>query len=271
MDIAINKPKQTSLLKKLKRLWGLFLKFNDARKISKHFSRYFLIIDAQKPELKKVVYGIRHQVYCIEEQFEPANDNQQERDEFDAYSLHCVLQHLGSQSFAGTVRVVWPKQDNEVIPIERYCSDSITELEYHPSNFPKGSVCEISRLAVPFDFRRRQADKFDGSGTGVINESDYSEDELRCFPFIAIGLYLAAAGQVYNHRIPHTYVMMEPRLAKSMAFIGIKFKQIGPPVYYHGVRAPYYISHDVFFEHLSPSFNVMFDLIRNQLKVQSLG
>ncbi len=124
---------------------------------------------------------------------------------------------------------------------------------------------------MPFDFRRRQADKFDGSGTGVINESDYSEDELRCFPFIAIGLYLAAAGQVYNHRIPHTYVMMEPRLAKSMAFIGIKFKQIGPPVYYHGIRAPYYISQDVFFEHLSPSFNVMFDLIRNQLKVQSLG
>ncbi len=119
MDIAINKPKQTSLLKKLKRLWGLFLKFNDARKISKHFSRYFLMLDAQKPELKNVVYGIRYQVYCIEEEFEPANDTQQERDEFDAYSLHCVLQHLGSQSFAGTVRVVWPKHDNEVLPIER--------------------------------------------------------------------------------------------------------------------------------------------------------
>ena len=53
----------------------------------------------------------------------------------------------------------------------------------------------------------------------VINESDYSEDELRCFPFIAIGLYLAAAGQVYNHRIPHTYVMMEPQAKKSMAFM----------------------------------------------------
>ena len=90
MDISVdivNKPKQTSLLKKLKRLWGLFLKFNDARKISKHFSRYFLMLDAQKPELKKVVYGIRYQVYCIEEEFEPANDTQQERDEFDAYSL----------------------------------------------------------------------------------------------------------------------------------------------------------------------------------------
>jgi N-acyl amino acid synthase of PEP-CTERM/exosortase system len=35
--------------------------------------------------------------------------------------------------------------------------------------------------------------------------------------------------------------MMEPRLARSLSFIGIPFQQIGPVIEYHGQRAPYYL------------------------------
>lgn len=108
-------------------------------------------------------------------------------------------------------------------------------------------------------------DKFAGAATGVINESTYSERELRCFPFIAIGLYLTAASVVIRNDIKHTYVMMEPRLARSMGFIGIKFEQLGPTVDYHGRRAPYYINPSLLMESLTPGFKLMLKNIQSKL------
>ncbi len=159
-----------------------------------------------------------------------------------------------------------PTKVAELLPIEKFCSDSITHETLHPKLFPREQICELSRLAVPAEYRRRQIDQFSGAATGVINQEVYSEKELRCFPFIAVGLYLAAASTVLNHNISHTYVMMEPRLARSMSFIGIKFEKIGPTIDYHGKRAPYYINPHLFFTHLSLGFKSMFNNIIKQLE-----
>ena len=146
--------------------------------------------------------------------------------------------------------------------------DAITNEELHPKNFNRNEICEISRLAVKADFRRRKTDQFKGSGTGVIQETSYSEVELRCFPFIAVGLYFSAASVILQNNIKHTYVMMEPRLARSLRFIGIKFDQLGPVVDYHGQRAPFYINPSLFYSSLRPSFGVMLRNIQNQVKKQ---
>ena len=61
--------------------------------------------------------------------------------------------------------------------------------------------------------------------------------------------------------LKHVYVMMEPRLARSMKFIGITFQQLGAPVEYHGLRAPYYISPDIFMKNLSPGFRSLYQTI----------
>jgi N-acyl amino acid synthase of PEP-CTERM/exosortase system len=114
-------------------------------------------------------------------------------------------------------------------------------------------------------FRRRQSDKFKGASTGAINTHSYSDTELRCFPFIAIGLYLSAASVVIEKDIKHTFVMMEPRLARSMRFVGIQFEQIGPTINYHGKRAPYYINPSLLMQNLSPSFKIMLRDIRKTL------
>ena len=126
------------------------------------------------------------------------------------------------------------------------------------------------RLAVPSRFRRRAMDKFDGAATGVINTQTYSEKELRCFPFIAVGLYFSAASLAMRNNIQHAYVMMEPRLARSMRFVGIKFEQIGPVVDYHGRRAPYYINQSMLLKSLSPGFKTMLTHIQHSM-YQSMG
>ena len=110
---------------------------------------------------------------------------------------------------------------------------------------------------MPNEFRRRQGDKYMGAAIGVIDQNTYSEQELRCFPFIAIGLYFSAASIVIEKGITHSFVMMEPRLARSLRLVGIHFEQIGPTVNYHGQRAPYYIDSTLLTETLTPSFQQM--------------
>ncbi|WP_100643396.1 PEP-CTERM/exosortase system-associated acyltransferase [Alteromonas facilis] len=257
-----------SVFDRVKKVMTGYSKLKEAKQISKHFADYLRPVVAESQESKSTVYNIRHQVYCEELGFEPVRDNEQESDDFDAFSIHAMIQHLQTGNFAGTVRVVHPTDESQQLPIEKYCLHSITDEELTPARFPRHSVCEISRLAVPERFRRRKADQFEGAATGVINTQTYSEQELRCFPFIAIGLYMSAASIVIAKNIPHTYVMMEPRLARSMSFLGIKFHKLGPTVEYHGQRAPYYINPALLMQNLTPAFKTMLRDIQQSIETQ---
>ncbi len=250
---------------KLGKLISGYSKLREANYISTHFATYLSPLVAQDEALKQEVFKIRHNVYCEELKFEAENEDKMEMDEFDPFSMHCLIKHVSSTHYAGTVRIVRPTQPNEQLPIEKYCLDSITNDVLNPAKYDRKDICEVSRLAVPKEFRRRQMDNFDGAAVGVINQSTYSETELRCFPFIAVGLYFAAAALALEQGIKHAYVMMEPRLARSMSFIGIKFTQIGPVVDYHGRRAPYYINQALLFENLNPSFRAMLKDINDSI------
>lgn len=257
---TLNRPSLfRSTTDKLNKLWKNYRKLREANAISKHFSTYLKPKVADNSELKSTVFAIRHNVYCEELKFEPLYPDGQEKDEFDAYSQHCLIQHIKTEQYAGTVRLVMPQKEGDLLPIEKFCLDSISHPEFTPAHFARNEICEISRLAVPEQFRRRQTDKFAGAATGVINEDTYSETELRCFPFIAIGLYLSAASVGIGSGLKHAFVMMEPRLARSMSFIGIKFVKIGPTIEYHGKRAPYYINAELLMKNLSPGFKRMLD------------
>jgi hypothetical protein len=53
-----------------------------------------------------------------------------------------------------------------------------------------------------------------------------------------------------------------------MALIGIKFKQLGEPVEYHGLRAPYYIDGKIFLQNLSPGFKALNQAIEKSIRPQ---
>jgi N-acyl amino acid synthase of PEP-CTERM/exosortase system len=238
---------------------------SDANSISSHFSQFLRPELANTEELKREIYRLRHQVYCSELKFEAEKPDGIEADNFDEHSVHCFVRHVATNRMAGTVRLITSANQEQLLPIEKFCSHSITDKEFAPWLFPRQDVCEISRLAVLSDFRRRQVDQFAGAATGAINIKSYSETELRCFPYIAICLYLAAASTAFRTDKKHAYVMMEPRLARSMAFIGIKFKQLGEPIEYHGRRAPYYINREMFLSELSPGYRKLLASIEREL------
>lgn len=241
---------------------------NAAQNIAEHFTQFLQPQAALTPALQNEVFRIRHNVYCEELAFEDIKEEGLERDEFDPQSVFAMIKHKPSNNFTSCVRLVKSMSSKQLLPIEKYCIKSITNKELHPSNFKRTEICEISRLAVKADFRRRKADQFQGSAIGAIEETIYSETELRCFPFIAIGLYMAAANLAIEGGIRHAYVMMEPRLARSMKFVGIHFHQLGEVVEYHGLRAPYYINPQIFMKNLSPGFKSLYDSIARDIRSQ---
>ena len=241
---------------------------NDVETIASHFASFFKPDVSNAKSSVEASFAIRHLVYAEELKLEPENERKLETDEFDAQSIHCLIQHVATQRFAGTVRIIRSTTPAEKLPIEKYCEHSISNEQLHPSNFAREDIVEISRLAVPSEFRRRQMDQFDGAATGGINEATYSEKELRCFPFIAIGLYLTATAVLMQHNIHHCYVMVEPRLARSMRLVGLAFEQIGPVVDYHGKRAPFFINPMQVRDALRPGFKDLLETIIDKIKTQ---
>jgi len=214
---------------------------DEAEVIAQHFSTYLKPQLAKTDLLKQEVYKLRYQVYCEELHFEETNTHHIEQDEFDARSIHCFIRHVSSGTLAGTLRMIATRNSDELLPMEKFCPQAITDEHLRPRNFLPHQICEISRLAVPLAFRKRLVDQFPGGATGAINELTFSTQELRFFPYIAICLYLSAIALCHKNRIHHVFVMMEPRLARSLNFVGIHFTQIGEPVEYHGKRAAYYV------------------------------
>lgn len=238
---------------------------NDASVISSHFSQYLRPQIATTEALKHEVYHLRHQVYCEELNFEDIKESYEEYDEFDTRAIHCFIRHLSSESMAGTVRLITTQHTEEQLPMEKFCSHAIDHPDWAPSCFPRDSICEMSRLAVPENFRKRSIDKFKGAATGAINEHVFSETELRCFPYIAVCLYMAATAMAIRSNRHNVFVMMEPRLARSLTFVGIKFYQIGKLIDFHGKRAPYYIDARVLPKTLSSGYCKLLESVENDL------
>ncbi|MCC5451111.1 PEP-CTERM/exosortase system-associated acyltransferase [Rheinheimera sp. UJ51] len=237
----------------------------DAKNISEHFSHYLQPTIANSHALREEVYRLRHQVYCEELQFEQTNSVHQEKDDFDEHAIHCFVRHLSSKQLAGTVRLIYSRQPEELLPIEKYCAHAITDKHIFPGRFAREEICEISRLAVPAAFRKRAVDNFAGAATGAIDHTTFSATELRCFPYIAICLYMSAAAMSYKTKRYYGFVMMEPRLAKSLSYVGIKFHQLGDAVEYHGLRAAYFIDSRELRKTLSGGYQSLLKSVEHEL------
>jgi len=98
------------------------------------FQKYFSVKLANTQELKQQVYNIRYHVYCKEFEFESIEScpNEMETDEYDDYSLHCLIIHNTTDIPAACVRLV-PKINFEyetqgqfdLLPFEKFCADSL--------------------------------------------------------------------------------------------------------------------------------------------------
>jgi N-acyl amino acid synthase of PEP-CTERM/exosortase system len=101
------------------------------------------------------------------------------------------------------------------------------------------NLCEISRLVVHTDFRRRSGERV--SPLGRLEYFDITALERRTFPLLSLALFLAATAMVVHSGREHVYAMMELRLARLLRRSGLNFQRVGEVIDYHGLRAAYHI------------------------------
>ncbi len=204
------------------------------------FNQYFEMVPALSDELKNEVYKLRFQVYCNETHFEDPlqHPGEMEYDEFDEISIHYLVRHRKTNTFAATTRLILPDHNNpdKLFPIEIH-----SKIDNHDllNKIPRNKLAEVSRFCVSKEFKRRKYDKED-SLTGIHDNSIalISEDERRTFPHITIALIACQIRISKEHDIHYWFAVMEPALLRFLSTLGIRFTSIGPITEYHGKRKP---------------------------------
>ncbi len=236
------------------------------------YREYFSITMADTDELRKEVYRLRYEVYCRELGWEdPANfPDGLEKDIYDDCSRHCLLKHKRTGVYAGTVRMVMTEKsplNRPPIPMVEHCADTLFDGPIRPDRLAVGSYGEISRLALHSEFRRRAAERLSPDGQGE-HLFEWTQTERRRFPHIALGLYLGASAVGLAAGAGGVYAMMEPRLARHLRFAGIRFEQVGEPVSFRGLRAPYYISRKALLRYLSRPLRKLLFAIADDMQLE---
>jgi N-acyl amino acid synthase of PEP-CTERM/exosortase system len=202
------------------------------------FNQYFTIQRAESQAVLDDIYRIRYGVYCQEFGYDLPSKQGLEQDQFDNYSSHCLLTHKSSGINVGCIRVISLPEENKSIelPFITHCADSFYPEQLDPEAITVSQVCELSRVAVVPQFRRRAGENKTKDGLAKIQD-DFNQ--TRRFPFITPSLYLAAGAIFLASQKQRLFVATEPRLINSLAKLGVRFQQVSELTNYHGQRAVY--------------------------------
>ncbi len=236
--------------------------------IAETFEKYFSIGVARTPEEKNKTYSIRYNVYCLEFGWEDKErfSGKMESDEFDDRSVHCLITHKPSGLGAGCIRMVTEGNgvSGESFPFERCCMDSIDAALMEGVEQTRERMCEISRLAVDGRFRRRNGEG--DSRYGRIEKLDFSPEELRVLPLIAVSAYLGATSICEITGRQEVFAMMEPFLPRLLRQSKIFFTRAGRDMDYHGTRALFHIRSDSVAANMRPELRPLYDLVNRRIR-----
>lgn len=236
------------------------------------FYHYFEMIPVDTEELKREVYKLRYQVYCLETGFETVDNCKQEMDadghpvylevdEFDERSVHCLILHKASNLYAATTRLILPSPDDvdAPFPIEVHCqlNERITGQEH------RAQLGETSRYAISRDFKRRAGEA--GTLAGVSDKTILRQDDgqRKSLPHLSMALVACLMRATRRNGIAYWYAVMEPALFRMLRRYGIFFREIGPGTDYHGLRVPCLINVDEMVASIAKTNRPVWELVTN--------
>ncbi|MGR9036195.1 MAG: PEP-CTERM/exosortase system-associated acyltransferase [Gammaproteobacteria bacterium] len=238
---------------------------NDLDLIS-HYQRYFFTLEATTPELKNQAYTIRYQVYYEEHKMVSEHNisGKTETDIWDQNSIHSLLFHKPSNEPIGTIRIIpLATSVTHTLPLEEHYSKPFDFNSTFISHLRQGRTGEVSRMAILSSFRRRNSD-YVYSNKPDDNDS-LSKEKRFIFKYIPMYLAFSANILVEKEKLDYVVSLMEPGLARLLIRFGIKLKQIGEPMDYYGMRAPYLIFTGETYSNLSFEYKGLYDVIKKEL------
>lgn len=237
-----------------------------APSLAADFSRTFDMKLAVDDSTRARVYAVRHQVFCQELGYPMQNDGHLEADTYDNQSLHCLLRHKPTQTDVGCLRLVLPLADGGGLPFEsfgmRYVDRNLLDWKALDSK----SCCEISRLAVVSQFRKRAGEQSNPEGIG--DEEEVDAFMRRRFPFLAVSLYHAVIALILQRNYHSVFMVIEPRLQRHLQRYGVVVRQVSPTFEYYGQRAVYVTTGEQFRREVSiwnTELRELFNAVHQQL------
>lgn len=193
------------------------------------YLKTFYVRLVENDEMRREAHRLRHQVYAIENGFEPPNEDEIERDDYDDRAPHALLYHRAFEEPLGTVRLVLPERGRAIrsLPIYGVCpAEIIDEAELPPER-----TGEISRFALSkMRFQRLLMSSKHGTPG--------QEDSRRVLSFACLGLITAVRQIARAHGITHVAAIMRPALLRRLQMLGLSFDRVHDPVEHHGLRVP---------------------------------
>jgi N-acyl amino acid synthase of PEP-CTERM/exosortase system len=192
------------------------------------YNSFFRTKRAASPALVRIAQAIRYQVYCLERKFEDEAEHDAclERDAFDGAAVHALLFHRPTSEAIGTARLI-PLSDTDALqPIRQLLRENGLRARDH---VPLATTCEISRFAISNQLRRRRCND------GAAEPAPECRGSLPC-----LGLIQELVRQSVARGLTHWAAVMEPKLLRMLAVMGIHFTPVGPLVDHHGLRQPSY-------------------------------
>jgi len=190
------------------------------------YNSYFRTQRADTPARIRAAQAIRYQVYCLERKFEDEAEHGDglERDAFDSAAVHALLIHRPTGDAIGTARLIPLNSSEALQPIRQLLRENgLRTRDY----VPLATTAEISRFAISNRFRRRSGDN------EAVRRSKECRSNLPC-----LGLIQELLRQSKARGLTHWAAVMEPKLLRMLAAMGIHFTPVGPLVSHHGLRQP---------------------------------
>lgn len=204
--------------------------------LGREFQRRFRVVLADTARLRDVCYHVRHAVYCEEFAFESVRGDARETDEWDAHSIHFLVQCVATGRYIGCARLIIPPVSYPCtpLPFERICENTIDHAVVDPKELPRESIAEVSRLAIIPDFRRRG-----GKRTSRKRERALRTEGRTVVPCVLTGLAIRLLLLARRRGIDTLFMLIERRLARYFGILaGIQPQIIGNPVEHRGTRVP---------------------------------
>jgi N-acyl amino acid synthase of PEP-CTERM/exosortase system len=196
------------------------------------FDAYFRTQEAISPELINCALALRYQVYCLEREFEDAAhfSNQLETDALDPRSLHGLVFHRMRGEAIGTVRLILPEFGDTPLPVQQL----LKMLDIDTAAYlPFEQTAEVSRFAISRELRQRRSDDSLGVEDARPDPGVEYRSNLPCLGLVQILVRMSLA-----RGISYWTALMEPKLLRMLATMGICFRPVGPLVSHHGIRQP---------------------------------
>ncbi len=195
------------------------------------FDHRYLTVLADTEESKQIHYQLRYQVYCLEKGFEDTAkfEDGMEIDPYDENAVHFLVKDCITDTWLATARLVIA--DADALPMRTVTDFDLDTIEQNEQ------VAEFTRLSVLPTFRHKTVEATNPPVSGE--------------PEILLGLFRAVRSYCSEVGIRSVLFLCRRSIWRVLGRLGVEMHQIGPGCEHRGMRFPYLIGVESFYNQIT--------------------